>query len=127
MTWSIGFDTKWHRDIGYGVPAVCDHPGCGAAIDRGLSYVCGGALHGGYSGCGLFFCGPHRMPAGADRAFVELCQACARGIAPFEATADVPEWITHKLTHESWQRWRDQNPEEVQRMRAFDLSIERPA
>lgn len=39
MGWSIGFDEHWQRDIGYGVPATCDHPGCGAKIDRGLSFV----------------------------------------------------------------------------------------
>lgn len=37
MGWSIGFDTRWKRDIGYGVPAECDHPTCGAQIDRGLA------------------------------------------------------------------------------------------
>ena len=26
MGWSIGFDSKWNRDIGYGVPATCDYP-----------------------------------------------------------------------------------------------------
>lgn len=44
MGWSIGFDSNWNRDIGYGVPAFCDHPGCTAEIDRGLAYVCGGGL-----------------------------------------------------------------------------------
>ncbi len=42
MSWAVGFDETWQRDIGYGVPAYCDHPGCMAEIDRGLSYVCGG-------------------------------------------------------------------------------------
>ena len=42
MGWSIGFDRRWNRDIGYGVPATCDQPGCGADIDRGLAFVCGG-------------------------------------------------------------------------------------
>ncbi len=44
MGWSLGHDNRWGkfgRDIGYGVPAICDHPGCNAEIDRGLSYVCG--------------------------------------------------------------------------------------
>jgi hypothetical protein len=52
MGWSIGFDTTWNRDIGYGVPAICDRPGCGEAIDRGLSFVCGGEPYGGEKGCG---------------------------------------------------------------------------
>ena len=28
MGWSIGYDNNWNRDIGYGVPAFCDHPKC---------------------------------------------------------------------------------------------------
>jgi len=28
MSWSIGYDNNWNRDIGYGVPAICDYPGC---------------------------------------------------------------------------------------------------
>lgn len=32
---------------------------------------------------------------------------------PFEATPDTPEWMRWKLTHESWQAWREENPEEV--------------
>ena len=40
MGWSLGFDDKWNRDIGYGVPAYCDHPKCSVEIDRGLAYVC---------------------------------------------------------------------------------------
>lgn len=39
MGWSVGFDENWQRDIGYGVPAYCDHPQCKAEIDRGLDYV----------------------------------------------------------------------------------------
>lgn len=59
MGWEIGYDDRWKRDIGYGVPAVCDHPGCNTEIDRGLSYVCGGEPYGGEMGCGLFFCYEH--------------------------------------------------------------------
>ena len=55
MGWSLGYDSNWNRDIGYGVPAYCDHPYCNEEIDRGLSYVCGDALYGGDRGCGLFF------------------------------------------------------------------------
>jgi len=50
MGWSIGFDSSWNRDIGYGVPAYCDHPKCSKKIDRGLSYVCGGEPYGGGGG-----------------------------------------------------------------------------
>ena len=111
MGWSIGYDERWRRDIGYGVPATCDHPGCGEQIDRGLAYVCGGEPYGGERGCGLYFCYAHlylyaRLP--------QLCERCApRKKEPFEPTPDVPEWVHHKLTDESWQEWRDENPEEV--------------
>jgi len=32
MGWSIGYDGNWKRDIGYGVPAYCDFPGCWTEI-----------------------------------------------------------------------------------------------
>ena len=28
MSWAVGYDSKWQRDIGYGVPSICDHPKC---------------------------------------------------------------------------------------------------
>lgn len=28
MGWSVGYDDNWKRDIGYGVPALCDYPDC---------------------------------------------------------------------------------------------------
>jgi len=115
MGWSIGYDSTWRRDIGYGVPATCDHPGCGESIDRGLGYVCAHQTpYGGEHGCGLFFCGKHANGR-------HQCERCAAGqdpYNPFEPTPDIPEWVEWKLTHESWQRWRDENPEEVARMRA---------
>lgn len=121
MGWSIGYDTNWKRDIGYGVPAKCDHPGCDADIDRGLAYVCGGEAYGGDLGCGLYFCEKHRHygPAGFDddnplARGAELCQHChAKDDQEFTPTPDVPEWITHKLTDESWAKFRSQNPEWV--------------
>lgn len=115
MGWSIGFDFSWRRDIGYGVPATCDHPGCSAKIDRGLAYVCANQEpYGGDEGCGLYFCHEHLRGG--------KCERCARQaddgpyIAPFIAKPDHPEWVEHKLTHPSWQIWRDENPEEVARL-----------
>lgn len=108
MSWSIGFDSQRQRDIGYGVPAFCDHPACNAKIDRGLSYVCGGEPHGGDKGCGLYFCWKH----GGGR----LCARCADGKKPFKAKPDHPRWIKHKLTDESWARWRAENPDEVKEL-----------
>jgi hypothetical protein len=119
MGWSIGHDTERNRDIGYGVPAICDHPGCGAEIDRGLGYVCGGEPYGGEHGCGLFFCAKHTQYAGDRRDNKPLCKRCYwnKG-APYTPTPDTQEWIHHKLTDESWQQWRDENPEQVAAMLA---------
>ena len=100
MSWSIGYDWNWHRDVGYGVPAICDHPGCGAAVDRGLSYVCGDDIYGGDHGCGLFFCPKHLPGVG------QLCERCDAGLDPFSPTPDTPEWLHHKATHPSWAEWR---------------------
>lgn len=110
MGWSIGYDPKWERDIGYGVPATCDHPGCGAPIDRGLSYVCGQEPYGGDYGCGLYFCHDHMRSAGAKRDHVQLCKKCYHGHGKtFDPTPDTREWVEHKLTDESWSDWRSEN------------------
>lgn len=116
MGWSIGYDNTWKRDIGYGVPAHCDHPGCKTEIDRGLGYVCGGAPFGGESGCGLFVCSEHQR---ANSKCDQLCQHCAdrrrKKLAP---SADHSEWMRWKLTDRSWQDWRDENPAEADAMEA---------
>lgn len=103
MSWAVGEHRG--RDIGYGVPAICDHPECNEEIDRGLGYVCGGNVYGGENGCGLFFCGKHLLPT--------LCDRCLEGGDPFTPTPDTEEWINHKLTDESWGPWRKENPTEV--------------
>lgn len=105
MGWSVGFDSNWNRDVGYGVPATCDYPECGEAIDRGLGYVCGGEPYGGEDGCGLYFCGEH---------LARLCERCAAGEPPFEPTPDTAEWAHWKLTDESWDEWRRQNPDQIE-------------
>lgn len=108
MGWSIGYDGTWQRDIGYGVPAFCDHPRCKAEIDRGLAYVCGGEPYGGDKGCGLYFCGKH------GGGF--LCSRCRNRKRPFTAKPDHPDWMRHKLTDESWEQWRKENMAEVSAM-----------
>lgn len=100
MSWSIGFDRNWQRDIGYGVPAFCDHPRCSAEIDRGLSYVCGGHPYGEPGGCGLYFCGRHLS------AFGQLCSRCRNRKPPFMPKPDHPAWVEHKATDDSWAAWR---------------------
>ena len=115
MGWSIGFDDCWNRDIGYGVPAFCDHPGCETTIDRGLAYVCGGEPYGGNRGCGLYFCPDHLS---ADMKVAQVCNRCLRYRQPYKRiAAEHPEWITHKLTDESWAPWRAENPDAVAELR----------
>jgi hypothetical protein len=114
MGWSIGeFEG---RDIGYGVPAICDQPDCDEQIDRGLSYVCGSEAYGGENGCGLFFCEKHRSFAEDDNIKGMLCERCCEyfdegleNCTPFDPKPDTPEWIHHKMTHESWAEWRKEN------------------
>jgi hypothetical protein len=110
MSWAVGYDSRWGRDIGYGVPATCDHPGCGAAIDRGLAYVCAGSEpYGGEDGCGLYFCGEH---------LAYQCERCEAGKPPYGPTPDTREWLEHKLADESWGPWRAGNPGAVTVMQA---------
>jgi hypothetical protein len=113
MGWSIGYDKIWKRDIGYGVPAYCDYPGCDQVIDRGLGCVCGGEAYGGDRGCGLFFCGHHLL---LHARLPQLCSRCSNGRKPFKPTVDHPKWIMHKLTDESWKEWREENQSEVDRL-----------
>jgi len=120
MGWAIGFDERWNRDVGYGVPATCDHPGCEEKIDRGLAYVCGGEPYGGEHGCGLHFCGKHlwhRRPRGETR-FYQNCKRCMTYRTPFTPTPDVAEWNEWKLTDASWGLWRSENPTAVSAIRA---------
>jgi hypothetical protein len=108
MGWSLGFDSNWNRDIGYGVTAYCDHPKCNEEIDRGLSYVCGGEPYGGEVGCGLFFCDDHL--SGWSRQGRRVCPRCAASKRPYKRIKpDHPEWIAFKMTDPSWAKWRKEN------------------
>lgn len=112
MSWAVGYDDNWKRDIGYGVPARCDHPECKKRIDRGLAYRCGGAHGVGEDGCGLHFCGKH-LYLGVEGKGDQVCERCAEGKEPFAPKPDTRTWLRHKLRHWSWQPWRDENPAEV--------------
>ncbi len=101
MGYSIGYNSEWDRDIGYGVPAYCDSPRCIAEIDRGMGYVC--------EGCGLYFCSDH---------LYGKCARCTAYKSPYkEISPEHPDWIKHKLTDPSWKQWRKENPEEVNKLK----------
>jgi hypothetical protein len=95
------------RDCGYGVPAICDHPECKKEINRGSDYKC--------DKCGLFFCEEHLFYADqSDLSREEFsCESCFEGEPPFTPKPDKLEWIEHKLTHESWREWREENVDHV--------------
>ena len=111
MSWAVGYDEKWERDIGYGVPAICDHPDCNARIDRGLDYTCCDCWpYGGDRGCGLYFCGKHQYFTEKHN---QLCARCLRGNPPYKPKPDLPEWTDHKMTCPSWEQWRSEHPNAV--------------
>lgn len=58
MSYAVGNCGKHKRHIGYGVPAICDHPDCTEEIDRGLGYLCGEDFH--FASCHGYFCEEHR-------------------------------------------------------------------
>lgn len=117
MSWSIGFDDRWNRDIGYGVPSTCDHPECSEEIDRGLTYVCGSRPYGGGLGCGLYFCAKHRHFRTRQGEEVEVCGRCCAWQEPWPAKPDTLEWVAWKLTDDSWAGWRKTFPDDVAKMR----------
>ena len=57
---------------------------------------------------------PTRMELMKVRSQIALAE---QGRAPFEATPDTVEWAEHVLTDESWEQWRQEEPEQVARMR----------
>lgn len=70
MGWAhCGLD-EHGREIGYGVEAECDEPGCGAVIDRGLGHLCG-RMHGDGESCNGYFCADHLI-------LTDLGQRCGR-------------------------------------------------
>ncbi len=119
MSWAIGYDSNLKIDVGYGVPCECNHPDCNEQIDRGLSYVCGGDMYGGERGCGQYYCSKHLGFNYEDDDSVQLCERCLADDKPFTSKPDTQEWILWKLCHKSWREWRNENPEEVNRIRAL--------
>ena len=119
MGWAVGWDQRTGRVIGYGVPAVCEEPGCDKKIDRGLAYACGGM-----NGCARFFCDDHLYlvwPEGAETddgwdgpdyySGHGLCGQCLDVALPYPLKPERKKWLRHVLSHESWDRWRQEEPE----------------
>jgi hypothetical protein len=125
MGWSIGYDNRWKRDIGYGVPAICDDPKCNESIDRGLSFVCGGEPYGGENGCGLYFCEKHRgfHKFRGESDYHEYCYRCVHHKPWYKKKPDTLEWIAWKLYDESWEKWREENAEEVEKLKNTLVSL----
>lgn len=114
---------------GYGVPAYCEHPDCNEEIDRGMAFACGEEPFMTELGCDRYFCSKHRLAKGWDAEkeewclhtedcnceYKEICERCANVEAPFPYKEEHPDWTKHILTHESWEEWRKENPEEVKK------------
>ena len=58
MGWAFCGTNRNGVEIGYGVAAVCDEPGCTTLIDRGLAHLCG-EMHDDERTCAKYFCGEH--------------------------------------------------------------------
>lgn len=117
MSWAVGYDSNWRRDVGYGVPAYCDHPNCEVEIDRGLANVCGGEPYGGEFGCGLYFCAAHLFfPLNKEAAqymhYCQMCDRCSSRKKPFQPSKDHADWIHHKSTDPTWAEWRKDQEKE---------------
>ncbi|MFH7764588.1 hypothetical protein [Acinetobacter sp. BSP-28] len=115
--------------------AYCDHPGCKNEIDRGIGYVCCGDQDHMCS-CGGFYCAEHEslctiitedefedldqddiqellnhydlteMPVFDEDGYFYHCSH-----EPIEKDKEHPEWLKHVLTDETWQEWREKEPE----------------
>lgn len=133
MSWAIGFSENQNRDVGYAVPAICDHPGCTAEIDRGIAYMCCEISPDHHATCGGFYCAYHRESYiygdeldDMDESELEAhnidkdSDAVAEAIddgdivkclhEPIEKGKENAAWLEHCLKDETWQDWRNENP-----------------
>ena len=51
---------------------------------------------------------------GGEVIVIPWCKRCEAGKPPFEPTPDTAEWAHWKLTDESWDEWRRQNPDQIE-------------
>ena len=96
MGWAnCGTDSKG-RPIGYAHDATCDHPGCDAKIDRGLSYACGG-MHGTRDRhdvvdvCEGYFCGEHKRCVMIEGYLIWVCFACYENLKDLDEEPEEEE------------------------------------
>jgi hypothetical protein len=106
---------------GYGVPTICEHPGCNKKIDRGIDYACGGEPFSEY-GCDRYFCEDHREwhefnTGCGSREGAFVCNRCAQRKLPFPYKPETREWVDHLLTDESWEEWRKENQDKVKELK----------
>lgn len=116
MSWAVGWDDDNSRWKGYGVPCTCEHPDCSAKIDRGMDYLC--------EGCGLAFCGKHRLGSFCERC-VDIDDVGERpnGIEPYPAKPEHPTWLKHLRNDDSWDEWRSK-PKNIQQLEAWEHAQE---
>ena len=100
----MGYQVYWAngRWQGYGVPAYCDYPGCKEEIDRGIGYK---HQDDDESPPLVFCCTKHKYQDLPDY------------FEPEEK--ENPEWINHLLTDDSWEEWRIENPEIVEKYKSL--------
>ena len=48
-----------------------------------------------------------------------VCLRCDTYKPSYNAKPDSIEWVRFKLSDESWEQWRQDNPKEVEKMRAL--------
>lgn len=140
MGWgNCGFDSQ-DRPIGYAAVATCDHPGCSAQIDRGLSYACGGMhgtspISGSFDVCEKYFCTDHlhhvSVPGeGAKGDWVAVCLDCKVDLLQAQvedyasALADIASETPYD--YDDWDRMSEVNdraktPEDRRRRAAYDM------
>lgn len=108
MSYSV-YEDRDARDLGverwagYGVPGMCDYPGCRnkLSMGRGLGNKCEYTRKGKH-GCGLYFCGDHLESSCYPKEHKKI-----------QPTPDLPEWEHHIFRDSSWAQWREENPEKV--------------
>lgn len=80
MGWGYCGTDDRGRDIGYNIPATCDHEGCDEEIHRGIAYVCGNMHSNDEYSCGQYFCDKHQQNFVVNRfdEYLSVCDDCAK-------------------------------------------------